>query len=57
MWIVGNDTVNEASQSYPEPVEGDFCVLWRTGREKPSFDKPGMLSRFARLSNLYLVSP
>jgi hypothetical protein len=26
-------------------------------REKPAFDKLNMLSRFARLSNLYLISP
>jgi hypothetical protein len=38
-------------------VEGDFGGTLGRNREKSSFDKLWMISRYARLSNLQVVSP
>ncbi len=50
--MLDDQSVIGASQSHPEPVEGDFGGLLSRNREKSSFDELRMISRYARSSNL-----
>jgi hypothetical protein len=50
-------SVIRASQSHLSLSKGTCAALLSRDREKLSFDKLRMISRYAQLSNLQLVAP